>query len=186
MSPSMSSTASPPPRCQLPGPAIGNEIAVVASEYPSIANLADLTAEVYPDAKDLTNALEVRGFKCAHIGVARVSTANLIHDDGTRFWIFGPKLSLSNFGRSVEASLREEGLKLPAAGLRVVWGMPVRWHPQNTMERVSAQVFRGCLAEDLRLLGIPFGAIGTRWAYWVGVQVDGLDGPPRIAPAQFP
>jgi hypothetical protein len=42
-----------------------------------------------------------------------------------------PRLELSEYGASVAASLSDEGLTVPDGELRVVWGMPIGWHPRT-------------------------------------------------------
>jgi hypothetical protein len=53
------------------------------------------------------------------------------------------------------------------------------------MSEVSAHVYKGCVVDDLRLLGLPIMTEGTRWAYWLGVRVSGLNGEPSVMPVQF-
>jgi hypothetical protein len=174
--------------CKLPAPPNDGIIATTCEVAGlPIEELVELTAELYPRASAIDSALARKGIATDHLGLGWISSVNLIHEDRSRsrFLIFGPKLQLSECGASIVASLREEGIYVNQGELRVVWGMPVGWDPNDTMEEFSAHVFRGCVAEDFRLLGVPVKTGKANWAYWLGVHVANLAGEPAVIPMPF-
>jgi hypothetical protein len=176
----------PTPRCKLPAPSGDGLIATVAQDEPEFSELVQLTAELYPRALELEKALLLRGIAVDHIGLGAVSSTNVMHHDNTRWWIFGPKLqTLSSYCSSIVQGLHREGVWIDPKDLHVVWGMPIQWHPLDTMERFSQHVFRGCVVDDLRALGVPIRTEAVPWAYWLGVRVANLPGQPAIVPMPF-
>jgi hypothetical protein len=142
---------------------------------------AALIAELYPGAADVERALTGKGYATEHIGLGCVCEGNVIHtDEKDRLWVFGPLLRLCEDGRSIASGLRRDGLPIAEDSFRVVWGMPSGWDPLDTMERFSAHVYRGCLVDDVRLLGVPIARAGSAWAYWLGVRIGGLPAGPLV------